>query len=271
VLAVEGTRYLMGFGVSDSLPSACSAIADLYLNGFLGRTSETWPEFDDAFLAAPDSRTSNLHSDLKSYFQNMAELRLREEGLQRLVSVARKSFFAYGYRDSSLDEIGPAARVGRGTLYRWFGDKEGLFKIAMLHAAAEIGALKMPARKDGHPIEHSLVNLAMAISAALVSPIGTGLYRTVIAEADQYPDLARTVYQMTRARMTAALACVFAQTEAGRALTPGQNLWAAMQFITLATDGNRYLSLNTRLSVTERRELAERAVHAFLYGHRKLG
>ena len=141
----------------------------------------------------------------------------------------------------------------------------------MLHAAAEIGALKMPIRKAGDPVEHTLVNLAMAISAALVSPTGTGLYRTVIAEADQHPDLARTVYQMTRARMAAALTCVFAQTEAGQALTPGQNLWAAMQFVTLATDGNRYLSLNTRLTLTERRELAERTVRAFLYGHRKLG
>ncbi len=271
VLAVEGTRYLMGFGVSDSLPSASAAIADLYLNGFMGRSSDTWPEFADAFAVTPDSRTSNLHSDLKSYFQGMAELRLREEGLQRLVAVARKSFFASGYRDSSLDEIGPAARVGRGTLYRWFGDKEGLFKVAMLHAAAEIGAAKMPVRKPGDSVEQSLVNLAMAISGALVSPIGTGLYRTVIAEADQYPDLARMVYQLTRARMAASLTCVFAQTEAGQRLTPGQSLWVAMQFITLATDGNRYLSLNTRLTVTERRELAERTARAFLYGHRKLG
>jgi AcrR family transcriptional regulator len=271
VLAVEGTRYLMGFGVSDSLPSASSAVADLYLNGFLGRTSDAWPEFADGFPATPDSRISNLHSDLKSYFQGVSELRLREEGLQRLVTVARKSFFAYGYRDSSLDEIGPAARVGRGTLYRWFGDKEGLFKVAMLHAAAEIGAAKMPVRKAGDTIEQNLVGIAIAISNTLVSPTGTGLYRTVIAEADQYPDLARMVYQMTRARMAAALTCAFAQTEAGRSLSPGQGLWAAMQFVTLATDGNRYLSLNTRLSVAERRALAERTAHAFLYGHRKLG
>ena len=271
VLAVEGTRYLMGFGISDSLSSASSAVADLYLNGFLGRTSDSWPEFADAFSTTPDSRTSNLHSNLKSYFEGVSELRLREEGLQRLVAVARKSFFAYGYRDSSLDEIGPSAKVGRGTLYRWFGDKEGLFKVTMLHAAAEIGAAKMPPRKAGDTVEQNLANLAMAISNTLVSPTGTGLYRTVIAEADQYPDLARMVYQMTRARMAAALTCVFAQTGAGQALTPGQSLWAAMQFVTLATDGNRYLSLNTRLSIAERRALAERTAHAFLYGHRKLG
>lgn len=271
VLAVEGTRYLMGFGVSDSLPSASSAIADLFLNGFLGRTSDNWPDFTDAFTDAHDPRTSNLHSDIKSYFQGVSDLRLREEGLQRLVGTARKSFFAYGYRDSSLDEIGPEAKVGRGTLYRWFGDKEGLFKVAMLHAAAEVGATRMPVRKADAPIEQTLTDLALAICGALVGPTGTGLYRTAIAEADQYPDLARAVYQLTRARMAAALTCVFAQTESGRALTPGQSLWAAMQFITLATDGNRYLSLNTRLSLAERRALAERTARNFLYGHRKLG
>jgi AcrR family transcriptional regulator len=271
VLAVEGTRYLMGFGVNESLPAASGAIADLFLNGFLGRTSNAWPEFGDAFAAEPDSRTSNLHSDLKSYFDGVSELRLREEGLQRLVAVARKSFFAAGYRNSSLDEIGPEAKVGRGTLYRWFGDKEGLFKVAMLHAAAEIGAIKMPVRKADAPIERTLTDLAMAISGALVGPTGTGLYRTVIAEADLYPELARTVYQLTRARMAAALTCAFAQTEMGLGLTPGQNLWAAMQFVTLATDGNRYLSLNTRLTVADRRALAERTARTFLYGYRKLG
>jgi AcrR family transcriptional regulator len=271
VLAVEGTRFLMGFGTDDTLPSASAAVADLFLNGFLGHTSDAWPEFADALAAEPDDRISNLHNDLKSYFQGVSELRLGEEGLQRLVAVARKSFFTAGYRNSSLDEIGPEAKVGRGTLYRWFGDKEGLFKVTMLHAAAEIGAIKMPTPKPGAPIEQSLAELAMAISGALVGPTGTGLYRTAIAEASQYPELARTVYQLTRARMAASLTSTFAETEAGCRLTPGQRLWAAMQFVTLSTDGNRYLSLNTRLSVADRRALAERTAHAFLYGLRKLG
>jgi AcrR family transcriptional regulator len=271
VLSVEGTRFLMGFDAKESLPAASAAIADLFLNGFVGRTSNAWPEFADALATEPDDRTANLHSDLKSYFQGVSELRLREEGLQRLVAVARKSFFADGYRNSSLDEIGPEAKVGRGTLYRWFGDKEGLFKVTMLHAAAEIGAIKMPVCKPGVPIEETLTDIALAVSGALVGPTGTGLYRTVIAEAGQYPDLARTVYQLTRARMIAALTFAFAQTEAGRHLTPGQSLWAAMQFITLATDGNRYLSLNTRLTVADRRALAERTARTFLYGYGKLG
>jgi hypothetical protein len=54
-------------------------------------------------------------------------------------------------------------------------------------------------------------------------------------------------------------------------MTPGQLYWTAMQFITLATDGNRYLSLDTRLSLDQRKALAERTAATFLYGHRNLG
>jgi AcrR family transcriptional regulator len=273
VLAVEGVRYHMGFRppAIDDLPDDVSAIADLYLNGFLKRAGQAWPEFTPDASTAPDEKTLNIHADIKSYFADVADLRLAEDDLQRLVGVARRMFFASGYRDSSLDEIGPAARIGRGTLYRWFGGKEGLFKVAMLHAAAEIGGRRLAQPKAGAPIEATLRDLALWVSGGLCGRVGTQLYRTVIAEADHAPALARTIYQLTRNRVAAALTAVLATTDAGRDMTPGQFYWTAMQFITLATDGNRYLSLDTRLSLEQRTALAERTAAAFLYGHRNLG
>lgn len=273
VLAVEGVRYHMGFRspAIEDLPDDVSAIADLYLNGFLRRGTQAWPEFTPDAATAPDRKTLNIHADIKSYFDDVADLRLAEDDLQRLVGVARRMFFAAGYRDSSLDEIGPVARIGRGTLYRWFGGKEGLFKVAMLHAAAEIGARKLAQPKAGAPIDATLRDLAMWVSGGLCSRVGTQLYRTVIAEADHDPALARTIYQVTRNGVASALNAVLAETDAGRDMTPGQLYWAAMQFITLATDGNRYLSLDTRLGLEQRKALAERTAATFLYGHRNLG
>ncbi len=273
VLAVEGVRYHMGFRppAIDDLPDDVSAIADLYQNGFLRRSAQAWPEFLPDAATAPDEKTLNIHADIKSYFDDVADLRLAEDDLQRLVGVARGMFFASGYRDSSLDEIGPAARIGRGTLYRWFGGKEGLFKVAMLHAAAEIGARKLVQPKPGAPIEATLRDLALFVSGGLCGRVGTQLYRTVIAEADHDPALARTIYQLTRNRVASALAAVLTATDAGRGMTPGQLYWTAMQFITLATDGNRYLSLDTKLSLDQRKALAGRTAATFLYGHGNLG
>ncbi len=272
VLAVEGVRYHMGFArpALSTAPGDVSAIADLYLNGFLGRSLASWPEFTVDPDSVPDARMQAMHGSIRPYFGAVSDLRLGEDDLQRLVAVARKMFFTAGYRDSSLDEIGPAARIGRGTLYRWFGGKEALFKVAMLHAASEIGARKLKAPKAGAPIEEVLCDLALWVSGGLCGRVGTQLYRTVIAEADHNPALARTVYQLTRGRVAAALTDVLARTDAGRYLTPGQLYWTAMQFVTLATDGNRYLRLDTRLTAAQRKALAQRVAKSFLHGRRNL-
>ena len=71
--------------------------------------------------------------------------------------------------------------------------------------------------------------------------------------------------------MAGTVAPALAGTDAGRDLTDGQLYWTAMQFVTLATDGNRYLSLNGRLSPDQRKALADRAASSFLYGRRNLG
>jgi AcrR family transcriptional regulator len=273
VLGVEGVRYYMGFAppLAPMLQDDLSAIADLYLNGFLGRTVQYWPEFALDPASAPDARTRALHGDLRGYFDDVADLRLAEEDLQRLVGVARKMFFAAGYRDTSLDEIGPAARIGRGTLYRWFGGKEALFRVAMLHAASEVGARKLSLPKAGAPIEETLRELALWVSGGICGRVGTQLYRTVIAEAGHDPALARTIYQLTRNRVAAVLMPLLAATDAGRDLTEAQLYWTAMQFVTLATDGNRYLSLTGRRSPEQRKALAERVTSDFLYGRSTTG
>jgi AcrR family transcriptional regulator len=271
VLAVEGVRFYMGFAppVAPLSHDYLTAVADLYLNGFLGRTIRPWPEFTLDSASAPDARTGALHCDLRGYFDDVADLRLGEDDLQRLVGVARKMFFAAGYRDTSLDEIGPAARIGRGTLYRWFGGKEALFRIAMLHAASEVGARKLSLPKPGAPIEDTLRELALWVSSGLCGRVGTQLYRAVIAEANHDPALARTVYQLTRGRVAAVLMPILAATDAGRDLTEAQLYWTAMQFVTLATDGNRYLSLSGRRGPDQREALAERVASSFLYGRGK--
>jgi len=188
--------------------------------------------------------------------------------LQRLVAVARKKFFAAGYSDSSLDDIGAAAKVGRGTLYRWFGGKEQLFKVAMLHAAAEVAAAKLPDPKPGAELDESLAAVAMAVSGALMSRTGTQLYRTAIAEAEQYPALARGIYALTRIRATMLVTQLLGSSAAGAGLTQEQLNWVARQFLTLCTDGNRYLSIDTKLTAANRRVLARRAVTLFLHGQR---
>jgi TetR/AcrR family transcriptional repressor of mexJK operon len=269
-MAVEGAHYLMGHVLPppDSFELHNTAIADLYLNGFTGRAAAL-PGLDAPWPVDP--AIAALHTAARPYFPDAAEFRLSEADLQHLLAVSRRKFFRAGYSETSLDDIGATAHVGRGTLYRWFGAKEGLFKVAMLHAAAEIGAARLPAVKPGAPIEQALADIALALSTALMGRTGTALYRTAIAEANQFPELARTVHDLTRMRAMASITQRLAEHPAGHDLTQGQRDWLATQFVTLSTDGNRYLSIDIKPTPANRRALAQRAARAFLYGHRKLG
>jgi TetR/AcrR family transcriptional repressor of mexJK operon len=266
-LAVEGSLYLMGYPAPPAalFDRHVAAIADLYLNGVSGRTREI-PRLDPPEGIA--GAAADLHRAIRPYFAEAAEFRLSEGDLQRLVAVARDRFFAQGYREASLDDIGASARIGRGTLYRWFGGKERLFEVAMLHAAAEIGAAPMPQALPGAPFADALGRINAAAASILMSATGTQLYRTMIAEADRLPALARAVHALSRRNATAALTRLLGDYESSRALDEGQRRWLALQCLTLATDGNRYLSVDAASGGEDRDATASRAAAAFLYGHR---
>lgn len=46
---------------------------------------------------------------------------------QRILLAAEEIFSRYGYEKATLDEIIALADVGKGTVYKYFGNKEGLF------------------------------------------------------------------------------------------------------------------------------------------------
>src|SRR5262249_35095700 len=56
----------------------------------------------------------------------------------RLIESTQAHFFNRGYENASLEEILQEAGVGRGTLYRYFGGKPGLFAAAAQAAAERI-------------------------------------------------------------------------------------------------------------------------------------
>lgn len=55
-----------------------------------------------------------------------------EERKHRVLNVAIKEFAKKGFADADMDKIAKSANVGKGTIYRYYSSKEGLF-----HAVAD--------------------------------------------------------------------------------------------------------------------------------------
>lgn len=244
-LAVGGPALLMGFAEPEggSREQVAGRVAALFAQGVGG-------------ALRPSTRTPSI--EIPPSPTPTTELPLH---IRTLLDVAANQFFACGYDGANLDTVGAEARVGRGTLYRHFGSKAGLFGAAMRTAAALLAhAAEPPPLADARDRDRLVGFLEMALES-LASLSSISLHRAVISESRRDAALAREVYAIVRAPWVQPLAGWL--TNLG--LTEAQD-WYARQLLVLALRGNRLLAGGQPPSQEERRHYATRAVTIFLDG-----
>lgn len=246
-LAIEGPRYLMGWPAlaRPERMLAAQRTARLFLDGCL-RTDRIVALEDGPAIDAPSPQRLSPH-------------------LEALLDEARRQFYERGFRQANLDEIGVAARTGRGTLYRHFKSKAGLFEAAMSQSADALGAAaaRLPVTGD---LAQRLDAAARIAASTLCGPDGAQLYRTVISEARRAPDVARAVYSRSRDPFTDTVESWLRAAQAAGAIELDDPAWAARAFLTLATGGNRALTSDAFVRDLDPAQQAAVAVETFLYG-----
>ncbi len=121
-------------------------------------------------------------------------LKLREN----LLKVATKEFLARGYAATRIDGISARSRISKMTIYRHFPQKEHLFRAVVtrinerfkndfVRIAGEIG--------DPRTV---LTHFAMASYDDPASDEMIAITRIIIGEANNFPDLAYSIYQQRR-------------------------------------------------------------------------
>jgi AcrR family transcriptional regulator len=109
---------------------------------------------------------------------------------QQILQAALEEFGKCGLANARLQDIAKRAGVSKGTIYLYFPNKEELFK-AMVRETA-VAAIKEgeAVLQDGTPTE--LLHIYMRRYWRFVrSPAFSTLYRLVIGELHQFPDLAQ--------------------------------------------------------------------------------
>ncbi|MGO8075658.1 TetR/AcrR family transcriptional regulator [Rhizobium leguminosarum] len=96
-----------------------------------------------------------------------------------------------GYRSTSMLDIAKAANASNETLYRWYGDKNGLFKMMVeSNARATKAALDAAIRDDMDPLE-TLGHVAPILLSMLLGDKAISLNRA--AAADESGELGATI------------------------------------------------------------------------------
>ena len=138
---------------------------------------------------------------------------MRETKRSEMLGHALDAFVANGYVGTSTDQLAAAASISKQTLYKEFGDKEGVF-VAVIRAACErIHEPFTQLLDDMHdaPSARDAVRLlAEQFARSIMRPEIQDLRRLVIAEAARFPELGRLYWERGFEATLDALAGCFA-------------------------------------------------------------
>lgn len=245
-LAVEGPVVLMGFPAAspaDRERAARHAVT-LFVEGIDGNSPARSPPPKPLF----DTRPPVVEEPASH--------------IRTLLDVAGRHFLEEGFEGANLNLIGEEARVGRGTLYRHFASKAGLFAAAMRLLASDCaGAAAPPALPLAQADADALRQYVEAALESLASTTSIRLHRVVISQSRRDAALAREVYLALRGPWVDGLIPWLESLGIEESAD-----WHARQLLVLAMRGNRLLAGGHPVAKRDRGHYAERAVTIFLNG-----
>lgn len=120
----------------------------------------------------------------------------------RLFSAATEVFLEHGYA-ASVDMIICRAGVARQTFYNYFQNKESLFAEVMRNW---VGDIMVPLTDGSGDLRATLQKFAAAYRQRALCPAGVAGYRTMVGQAQRFPELTREAFESGIGRMVDTLA-----------------------------------------------------------------
>lgn len=114
---------------------------------------------------------------------------------QAIIDAATRMFLAHGYRNVSMDKIAQAAPVSKATLYNHFDSKPALLAAVVSALCTALLRTMTEAVTESDDVENNLKKIATSFMDLLFAEDGLAIYRLVIAESHDFPELGRLVYE----------------------------------------------------------------------------
>ncbi|MFC7050918.1 TetR/AcrR family transcriptional regulator [Emcibacter nanhaiensis] len=189
--------------------------------------------------------------------------RMRQAKIDQIVSGAIEAFLEDGFAVTSMDKIAEKAGVSKRTVYNYYPSKEEIFTAVMeMQLAATWGSLNTePSQSVEWKDQLRLVGIGMLQVAN--SPVTLSLFRTIIAEAMRFPDLARKLIEKSVKSLLDDVSTILDHAVKNSELQIADTKLAGEYFLDVLT-GTAYqivlLGVEPPMKDKEIRERAERAL-----------
>lgn len=185
-----------------------------------------------------------------------------------IIHAATEMFLESGYAGVSVDGI--IAQIGgsKRTIYKYFGDKDGLFAAIVEQLCEEIVTPLTHMDLKRLSLQEALSTIAHTFLEVLLSPRTIALHRLIVAEAPRAPASARTFFNAAPSTSYRCLTEYFIWADGAGLVIPGDAHARAVLFLDALT-GN--LQLRSLLGLedpgpAEQKRLIDEAIAVFMKG-----
>jgi TetR/AcrR family transcriptional repressor of mexJK operon len=113
---------------------------------------------------------------------------------QAILDGATRMFLAHGYRNVSMEKIAHAAPVSKATLYNHFDSKNALLSAVISTLCGSLLQTLTQATVESDDVENNLTQIATTAVELIYSEDALAIYRLVVAESPEFPELGQLFY-----------------------------------------------------------------------------
>lgn len=150
-----------------------------------------------------------------------------------IVEAARDLFVEQGFERTTLGDIVERSGGSLATIYKLFGNKDGLLEAVVFEKASSGETIIVGAQQGGGTPAQILHRVGNALSAHFLEPDTVKLVRIVIARSISDADFARLFFERTATRTSDALERMFADWQARGIAMNGDPQMLAEMFLSL--------------------------------------
>ena len=161
---------------------------------------------------------------------------------QAVTQAALEEFVGRGFEYGNVNHVAAKAGVTKATVYRLYGSKENLFKVA-IRSAIERSRLSHWKIDSDLDLEVVLRDAAVRISHAYTSGLIWPLWHSVLAVKRRFPDFYEEVLAIVRSESNAAALAKFLEDLRQRGLVDVDDPWAVAHHFSLLVGQGRELGL----------------------------
>ena len=184
--------------------------------------------------------------------------------IDQIIAGAELAFLKSGYELTTMDSVARFAGVARGSVYNHFAGKEELFLAVMHRGTSDFVERALRDDAESRPPLERLRAVAMHFLRAATEDVSVAMYRTVVTQAERFPELSAIFY-------TEGLKPIEARFRAIMLLVPGELIdepaLAAEHLLSVLMGGyfgRRLLGAPAHIADRSVEKYVERAIAALL-------